>query len=49
VFAGHPSDVDSVVVGGKVVVSGGEHVQLGPPTAVAEVMAQAIYDLSGSA
>jgi formiminoglutamate deiminase len=42
IFAGHPSDVHSVVVGGRVVVSEGEHLELGPPRAVAELLGRAI-------
>jgi formiminoglutamate deiminase len=36
IFCAAPSDVDTVVVAGEVVVEGGEHSTLGPPAAVAE-------------
>jgi len=35
VFAASPADVDMVIVGGRVVVEGGEHVTLGPSQALA--------------
>ncbi|MGH9169815.1 MAG: formimidoylglutamate deiminase [Acidimicrobiales bacterium] len=44
VFAAHPSDVHSVVVGGKVVVAEGEHLSLGPPRAVAELLARSAHE-----
>jgi formiminoglutamate deiminase len=42
VFAGSPADLDTVVVGARVVVEGGEHVALGPRRALAEQMSRAV-------
>jgi formiminoglutamate deiminase len=42
VFAASPADVDMVVVGGHVVVEGGEHVAFGPSRALAARLSQAI-------
>ncbi len=45
VFAAAPPDVETVVVGGEVVVENGEHVRLGPPAAVAERLDRAVRRL----
>jgi formiminoglutamate deiminase len=42
VFAGSPSDIDTVVVGGRVVVESGEHVTMGPSQALAGRLRRAI-------
>jgi formiminoglutamate deiminase len=42
VFAASPADVDTVVVGGGVVVEGGEHVAFGPSRALAARLSRAI-------
>ncbi|MGH9303571.1 MAG: formimidoylglutamate deiminase, partial [Acidimicrobiales bacterium] len=47
VYGAAPCDVDTVVVGGAVVVEGGEHVRLGPKRAVSERLAASITALLG--
>jgi cytosine/adenosine deaminase-related metal-dependent hydrolase len=42
VFAASPADVDTVVVGGRVVVEAGEHSTLGPSKALADRLGRAI-------
>jgi formiminoglutamate deiminase len=42
VFAASPADVDTVVVGGRVVVEGGEHVVFGPPRSLSDRLSRAI-------
>jgi formiminoglutamate deiminase len=42
VFSCSPADVDTVVVGGRVVVDGGEHVTLGPSGALAARLSHAL-------
>jgi formiminoglutamate deiminase len=42
VFAASAADVTTVVVGGEIVVEGGEHVRLGPPRALADRLSKAI-------
>jgi hypothetical protein len=45
VFGASPTDVDTVVVGGRVIVEGGEHVTFGPSRAVAGRLDAAITRL----
>jgi formiminoglutamate deiminase len=47
VFAAGSRDVDTVVVGGRRLVEGGEHVTLGPPRAIAERLDNAVTKLLG--
>lgn len=42
VFGGSPADIDAVVVGGKVVVSDGQHARFGPPAAIARRLGRAV-------
>lgn len=46
-FAARPCDLERVVVGGETVVEGGEHLRLGPPSAVAERLGAAIRRVLG--
>jgi len=47
VFGAAAVDVETVVVGGEVVVESGEHVRLGPPRALAERLSHAITEVLG--
>ncbi|MGH9295078.1 MAG: hypothetical protein ACRD0B_07080, partial [Acidimicrobiales bacterium] len=44
-YGASAADVSTVVVGGRLVVEGGEHVALGPPDAVAERLSASITSL----
>jgi formiminoglutamate deiminase len=46
-FSGSSSDVDTVVVGGRVVVREGEHAAYGPPRALAERLGNAVTEALG--
>lgn len=46
-FGASPADVDEVVVAGRRVVEGGEHVSLGPPSAIAAQLSNSVRRLLG--
>lgn len=47
-FAGSSSDIDTVVIGGRVVVEAGEHVNLGPAGVLAERLGKSVAQALGA-